>query len=192
MSSESDEVTFRDIEEGYKERIADLERQLAEERAKRETAEQVAARHRADADRAEREYNKYVNLNQDRSAQWHTREAALTEEKLRADRLQRELVEANQNAVARELRIHEALSLAVQAVRRAEAAESLLAAQWPALGEDDRPLPEDAAIEAAYPTRSGSHREYAEAMRLVGARRSKGGLVALVNWLLLCISKGGG
>ncbi len=48
----------------------------------------------------------------------------------------------------------------------------------------DTPLPEDAAIAAAHPTRTGRHDLYAEAMRLVGARRSKGGLVALVNWLL--------
>jgi hypothetical protein len=50
--------------------------------------------------------------------------------------------------------------------------------------KSDKPLPEDDAIHAAFPTRSGRHDLYAEAMRLVGARYSKGGLVALVNWLL--------
>lgn len=50
---------------------------------------------------------------------------------------------------------------------------------------DDKPLPEDPKIEAAFPTRSGRHDLYQEAMRLVGARFSKRGLVALVNWLLL-------
>lgn len=40
-------------------------------------------------------------------------------------------------------------------------------------------------IEAAYPTRSGSHDEYATAMAMVGNRQSKGQLVALVNWLLM-------
>lgn len=50
--------------------------------------------------------------------------------------------------------------------------------------QDDKPLPEDEAIEAAFPTRSGRHDLYAEARRLVRARYSKGGLVALVNWLL--------
>jgi hypothetical protein len=50
--------------------------------------------------------------------------------------------------------------------------------------EDDKPLPEDAQIHAAFPTRSGRHDLYGEAMRLVSARYSKGGLVALVNWLL--------
>ncbi len=50
--------------------------------------------------------------------------------------------------------------------------------------EDDRPLPEDVAISAAFPTRSGRHDLYAEAMRLVGAKYSKQALVALVNWLL--------
>lgn len=52
---------------------------------------------------------------------------------------------------------------------------------------DDRELrpEEEAAIHAAFPTRSGRHELYAEAMRLVGAKRSKGELVKLVNWLLL-------
>lgn len=48
----------------------------------------------------------------------------------------------------------------------------------------DAPLPEDAAIQAAHPLRTGRHDLYAEAMRLVGARHSKAGLVELVNWLL--------
>jgi len=51
----------------------------------------------------------------------------------------------------------------------------------------DRSLPEDDAIDAAFPTRSEipeQHAIYAEAMRLVGACRSKGRLVSLVNWLL--------
>jgi hypothetical protein len=42
-----------------------------------------------------------------------------------------------------------------------------------------------AVIAAAYPTRSGSHDEYGIAMRMVSSRRSKGQLVALVNWLLV-------
>ena len=41
------------------------------------------------------------------------------------------------------------------------------------------------AIKAAFPTRSGRHDTYREAMRLVGDRHSKGALVALVNWLLI-------
>ena len=49
----------------------------------------------------------------------------------------------------------------------------------------DQPLPEDDAISAAHPLRSGRHDLYAEAMRLVGARHSKAGLVDLVTWLLL-------
>jgi hypothetical protein len=43
-----------------------------------------------------------------------------------------------------------------------------------------------AAITAAHPTRSGSHGEYRTAMKMVGHRHSKGELVSLVNWLLLC------
>jgi len=49
----------------------------------------------------------------------------------------------------------------------------------------DEPLPEDDAIQAAFPTRSGEHEAYAEALRLVGARRSKSALVELVTWLLV-------
>lgn len=54
---------------------------------------------------------------------------------------------------------------------------------------DDKPLPEDAAIDAAFPTRSGRHDLYQEAMRLVGARFSKAGLVALVHWLLFRVDE---
>lgn len=50
--------------------------------------------------------------------------------------------------------------------------------------EDDRALPEDEAIHDAHPIRTGRHDQYAEAMRLVGAKRSKGALVSLVTWLL--------
>lgn len=50
---------------------------------------------------------------------------------------------------------------------------------------EDKPIPEDAAIEAAHPVNSGSHDTYGEAMRLVGAKHSKAALVALVNWLLM-------
>lgn len=50
--------------------------------------------------------------------------------------------------------------------------------------DDDKPLPEDAEIDAVFPTRSERHDIYAEAMRMVGAKRSKGAIVALVNWLL--------
>jgi hypothetical protein len=49
----------------------------------------------------------------------------------------------------------------------------------------DSPLPEDDAIKAAHPTRTGRHDLYAEAQRLVSARHSKAGLVELVNWLLV-------
>lgn len=48
----------------------------------------------------------------------------------------------------------------------------------------DRPLPEDKAIHDTHPTVTGNHGIYMEAMRMVGAKRSKGALVDLVNWLL--------
>lgn len=50
--------------------------------------------------------------------------------------------------------------------------------------EDDLPLPEDAEILAAHPLKTDRHDLYMEAMRLVGAKRSKYALVDLVNWLL--------
>ena len=52
----------------------------------------------------------------------------------------------------------------------------------------DSPLPEDDAIALSHPLRSGRHDLYAEAMRLVGARHSKAGLVELVCWLLLRVA----
>lgn len=42
-----------------------------------------------------------------------------------------------------------------------------------------------AAIREAFPTKSGSHDTYAIAVKMVGTRKSKGALVALVNWLLM-------
>lgn len=55
-----------------------------------------------------------------------------------------------------------------------------------ALSWEDVPADEwTGAINDAFPTRSGSHDEYAVAMQMVGHRRSKGELVALVNWLLV-------
>jgi hypothetical protein len=55
----------------------------------------------------------------------------------------------------------------------------------------DKPLPEDSAILKAHPMNGGRHDLYMEAMRLVGARHSKHGLVDLVSWLLLRIEKTG-
>jgi hypothetical protein len=52
--------------------------------------------------------------------------------------------------------------------------------QW-----EDTPDEWTEEIDAAFPTRSGSHEEYATALRMVGNRHSKGALVALVNWLLV-------
>lgn len=81
--------------------------------------------------------------------------------------------------------------LAVDLRARADKAEKEAAREraapmpaWTLPFPGDTPLPEDAAIKAAHPTRTGRHDLYAEAMRLVGARRSKGGLVELVCWLL--------
>lgn len=64
------------------------------------------------------------------------------------------------------------------------AAELQEARQW---AESDQPLPEDVQISACHPgsCEKPDHDLYREALRLVGARRSKAALVALVNWLLV-------
>lgn len=77
--------------------------------------------------------------------------------------------------------VHERDHLRAEVVRYEQAATGT---DW-----EDKPLPEDEAIKAAFPTRSGHHGAYGEAMRLVGARQSKGALVSLVNWLLVRIAK---
>jgi hypothetical protein len=57
-------------------------------------------------------------------------------------------------------------------------------AQWETAW-DDKDDQWTVSIKAAFPTNSGSHDEYGQAMTMVGNRRSKGALVALVNWLLV-------
>ena len=52
------------------------------------------------------------------------------------------------------------------------------------MAHGDKPIPEDDAIAAAHPLRTGRHDLYDEAQRLVSAKHSKGALVDLVNWLL--------
>lgn len=49
---------------------------------------------------------------------------------------------------------------------------------------DDKPTKWDAEIDKSFPTRTGRHDVYATALEMVGAKRSKGELVDLVNWLL--------
>ena len=55
--------------------------------------------------------------------------------------------------------------------------------------DEDQSLPEDEQIQAAFPMETGDHKSYEEAMRLVGAKRSKAALVDLVNWLLHRLNK---
>ena len=52
------------------------------------------------------------------------------------------------------------------------------------MANGDKSLPEDDAIAAAHPLRTGRHDLYEKAHRLVSAKHSKGALVDLVNWLL--------
>lgn len=49
---------------------------------------------------------------------------------------------------------------------------------------DDKPLPEDEAIERVHPVNEGVPKLYTEAMRFVEARYSKYGLINVMNWLL--------
>lgn len=58
--------------------------------------------------------------------------------------------------------------------------------------DEDRPLPEDLMIQSCHPaiTTKPRHDLYAEALRMVGAKRSKGALVELVHWLLYRIAEG--
>lgn len=60
----------------------------------------------------------------------------------------------------------------------------LLSIRWDAKECEEKPLPEDVAIMAAHPLETNRHDLYEEAMRLVGAKRSKSALVCLVNWML--------
>lgn len=70
---------------------------------------------------------------------------------------------------------------AAQGALKAALAEAPPEFEWTV---NDKPLPEDDEIKAVFPTRSGNFRRYEEAVRLVGAKRSKYALVDLVNWLL--------
>lgn len=71
---------------------------------------------------------------------------------------------------------------AAEAERDAERARAL--GPW----DDDADEWSD-AIDAAFPTRSGSHAAYATALEMVGHRRTKGALLALVNWLLVRVER---
>lgn len=92
------------------------------------------------------------------------------------------------------LKIAARISETLQADGPAIAAKALAAAALPEQGAltqwaspDDQPLEEDAEIDAAHPVNVSDpavHEVYQEALRLVGARRSKYGLVNLVHWLL--------
>ena len=67
------------------------------------------------------------------------------------------------------------------ATARAEGAAAAL--EWT---DEDRGIPEDDAIDAVHPAHTNQHHDlYGEAMRMVGAKRSKGALVDLVTWLLI-------
>lgn len=55
---------------------------------------------------------------------------------------------------------------------------------------DDKELPEDDLISKAHPMQTKRFDLYNEAMRLVGAKQSKGALVDLVNWLLFRLAPG--
>lgn len=80
--------------------------------------------------------------------------------------------------------VDEVLAWLVALEREDTGAMARSAADEP-MSEQDQPIPEDEKIRAAFPTRSGDHETYAEAMRMVGAKHSKQALIELVNWLLM-------
>lgn len=105
---------------------------------------------------------------------------------------ERDAALANGRVIARaadRMRAHERAQdeMLRTALRERNIARQSLAALGDCEGWADRPTPEDDAIKAAFPTRSGRHDLYAEAQRLVHDRHSKFALVALVTWLLLRI-----
>ena len=81
--------------------------------------------------------------------------------------------------------IRDAAALITRQNERIERLTALTAAWAP---DGDEPLPEDKEIDACHPLKSKDHAGYMEAMRLVGAKRSKGALVNLVHWLLFRIA----
>lgn len=72
--------------------------------------------------------------------------------------------------------------------RQGQCVEGLTPENWRWKSGDDKPLPEDDEIESVHPMSDladeGKFKRYENALRLVGARHSKYGLVNLVNWLL--------
>lgn len=98
-----------------------------------------------------------------------------------------QLAELDKQYICGELKMYQVCSLLehahAQQARISELEQKLAALEtW---SEEDKPLPEDADIEAAHPLSTGRHDIYTEAVNIVGAKRSKFALVALVNWLLV-------
>lgn len=90
-------------------------------------------------------------------------------------RYQLERAEAERDSARAEIRVHERRCAEFEAERDAARA----ALDWEDVDDEWTE-----SIKAAHPTRSGAHKEYATAMRMVGHRHSKGELVSLVTWLL--------
>lgn len=100
------------------------------------------------------------------------------------ERLEEALDDAREAAEEAETRCSTMVSARDLTIRDLKAEIEKLKA-WQVEAWADKPDEHTAAIEAAFPTRSGSHDEYAIAMQMVGHRHSKRELVALVNWLLV-------
>lgn len=76
-------------------------------------------------------------------------------------------------------------ALEVMSAEKNEWQRRALAAEAVAAWEDDTPDEWTEQINEAHPARSNAHDEYGVAMKMVGNRRSKQALVALVTWLLV-------
>lgn len=140
------------------------------------------------AERAERQHNENVALYEDRMARWHAQEAALAEERARHAETRAEAEASRASHLEQINALWGNWSVAerelLEAEMRVVELEKLATDPWA-----DRPIPEDEEIDEAFPTRSGRHDLYAHAMRMVGAKRSKGALVALVNMLLVRLAR---
>lgn len=116
----------------------------------------------------------------------------MTTRTLESDRIPKELYEqfANDGDPGMRFRSWEELNAREQSLLAIMCERATARAlEW---SDSDQPLPEDDAIAAAHPLKSGRHDLYQEAMRMVGAKRSKGALVDLVTWLLVRVEKAEG
>lgn len=141
------------------EQIEDLRKRLAEAEADAKVQSDSSRFNFERAERLEKQLDKAIAM-----VDTHDQVSAKTIESLRAER---------------------DAALAAQKQAEAEYADLL----EPDYSDHDKPIPEDEAIKAAHPIRTGKHAVYVRALEMVSAKHSKGALVEMVNWLLVEIEK---